>query len=183
VSDAFRPSEDKAALRRELGIDGPPVIGMVSTFKPERNHRVAIDAFKLFRASQFGSEAMLVLVGDGAEHEGIRTLVESVGLRNRVLLPGYQSGPAFVRRLQAMDVVWILGLGNDWSARAAAQAQACNVRVIAVDEGALPAYADAVVHLDPAEIARATASVPPIAKPRQSNTDIARAVLDLYAAP
>ena len=58
---------------------------------------------------------------------------------------GYQEGPAFVRWLQALDEVWILGLGNDWSGRAAAQARACGVRVVAVREGALERLADAVV--------------------------------------
>jgi glycosyltransferase involved in cell wall biosynthesis len=179
VSDVFRPPEDRESLRRELGIEGRPVIGMVSTFKPSRNHRLALEAFKVYRR-EHGQDAVLVLVGDGEERDGIKSLANSAGLGATTVFSGYQSGPAFVRWLQALDVAWILGLGNDWSARAAAQAQACDVRVVAVDEGALPSYADAVVTLDPADIARATASVRALAKPRESNEAIARAMLDLY---
>ncbi|MCW3017895.1 MAG: glycosyl transferase family 1, partial [Solirubrobacterales bacterium] len=61
VAPGFVPSSDKAALRRELGITGNPVVGMVSTFQPSRRHDVGIQAFKLLRAA--APEARLVLVG------------------------------------------------------------------------------------------------------------------------
>lgn len=49
VDVRFRPAEDRQALRRELGLTGAPLLGMVSTFQPSRRHAVGVDAFALYR--------------------------------------------------------------------------------------------------------------------------------------
>ena len=83
--------------------------------------------------------------------------------------------------LQALDEVWILGLGNDWSGRAAAQARACGVRVVAVDEGALPAMADVrVEQLTPEAVVAASLSQERARVEHPSNQRIAEDVLALY---
>lgn len=134
VGKEFVPSPDRAALRQELGLPEGKLVGMVSTFQASRRHELGLAAFAKLAA------ASLVLVGDGPLQKQLQAAAPP-----SVRFVGYQSGPAFVKYLQALDEVWILGLGNDWSARAAAQARACAVRVIAVDEGALARYADALV--------------------------------------
>jgi hypothetical protein len=95
---------------------------------------------------------------------------------------GYQSGDDFIRWLQALDVVWILGLGNDFSGRAAAQARACDVRVVAVDEGSLALNADAIVALDATEIVDATLELERAVQPARSNEEITLEVMRLYSA-
>jgi glycosyltransferase involved in cell wall biosynthesis len=143
VDGMFRPAEDREALRRELGLVGTPLIGMVSTFQSSRRHGVGVEAFARLRPGKAG--ARLVLVGDGEQVEPVRQRVRALGLEEAVTFAGYQRGEDFARWLRALDEVWVLGLGNDWSARAAAQARACGVRVVAVAEGNLPALADALV--------------------------------------
>ncbi len=138
VGPEFVPPSDRPALRTELGLPDGKLIGMVSTFQPSRRHELGLTAFTKLQAQD--RTASLVLVGDGPLLAELRASAS-----DRVRFTGYQSGPAFVKYLQALDEVWILGLGNDWSARAAAQARACGVRVVAVDEGALSRYADALV--------------------------------------
>ncbi|MGV3624874.1 MAG: glycosyltransferase [Archangium sp.] len=135
VGAEFVPAGERSSLRRELGLPDTKLIGMVSTFQASRRHALALEAF-----ARRTDDAHLVLVGDGALEPELRAQANE-----RVHFVGYQSGPAFVKHLQALDEVWVLGLGNDWSARAAAQARACGVRVVAVDEGALDLYADALV--------------------------------------
>lgn len=134
VGPEFVPSLDRASLRDELGLPQGKLLGMVSTFQASRRHELGLAAFSKH------PEGDLLLIGDGPLHAQFRAQAPE-----RVRFVGYQAGPAFVKYLQALDEVWILGLGNDWSARAAAQARACGVRVIAVDEGALARYADALV--------------------------------------
>src|SRR5439155_7853066 len=129
----YRPPEDQAALRRELGVEGQPVVGMVSTFQESRKHALAIDAFDRLRERR--PAARLVLVGDGALEDEIRQIVHREELDEAVTFAGYQRGEAFVRWLQVMDEVWILGQGNDYSGRAALQARACGVRTITSAEG------------------------------------------------
>ncbi len=142
VDQAFTPADDRQALRRELGLpDAPKLVGMVSTFQPSRRHALGLHAFAALHAEDPG--VRLVLVGDGGLEGALREQAAPLG--DAVHFTGYQQGPAFIRHLQALDEVWILGLGNDWGARAAAQARACGVRVVAVDEGALAHFADALV--------------------------------------
>ncbi|MCP3057159.1 glycosyltransferase [Myxococcus sp. K38C18041901] len=180
VDPRFQPEADRASLRRELGLTGGPLVGMVSTFQPSRRHSVGVEAFAKYR--QHHPHARFVLVGDGALLEATRNQVATLGLTDAVVFAGYQQGADFARWLKALDEVWLLGLGNDWSARAAAQARACGVRVVAVDEGALPDLADARV-AEPTPEAVVTAALSgvlaPVAHP--TNARIAADVLALYA--
>ncbi|AKQ65270.1 Glycosyl transferase, group 1 family protein [Myxococcus hansupus] len=180
VDARFEPAKDRAVLRRELGLTGAPVIGMVSTFQPSRRHGVGVEAFALYLRRE--PEARFVLVGDGGLVEQTRQQVSALGLSQAVTFAGYQQGDAFARWLQALDEVWLLGLGNDWSARAAAQARACGVRVVAVNEGALPDLADVVVREpSPEAVVEAAMSrqMAPVNHP--SNAQIAADILSLYS--
>jgi len=127
VSNSLSPGE-------RAGVRGARRIGMVSTFQPSRRHELAINAFKKL------SNAELILIGDGPLEAQLKALANE-----HVHFTGYLAGDAFFAQLKTLDEVWILGLGNDWSARAAAQARACGVRVVAVDEGALSLYADELI--------------------------------------
>ena len=138
IGPEFVPPGDRDALRRDLGLPAGKLVGMVSTFQASRRHELGLEAFSLLRTRE--PSAHLLLIGDGPLQPQLQSRAGE-----SVRFAGYQSGPAFVRHLQALDEVWLLGLGNDWSARAAAQARACGVRVVAVDEGALARYADALV--------------------------------------
>lgn len=148
-------------------------IGMVSSFQPSRRHDLGIAAFLKVRE---GSE--LILIGDGALEPELRKLAEPA--KDAITFAGYQSGDAFIRHLQQLDEVWILGLGNDWSARAAAQARACGVRVIAVDEGDLARYADVLVEPEVDAIVAASDSDTRREVKLESPTSIAQRVLAFY---
>ncbi len=178
VGQEFRPPAERARLRQELGLPDQYSVGMVSTFQPSRHHDVGVEAFRLFHNCL--PEARFVLVGDGQELESTRVRVREAGLEDATTFAGYQSGASFVRWLQALDLVWILGLGNDWSGRAAAQARACDVRVLSVDEGALAGLADEVVPLDAAAIATESLTVARAEHAGRTNEQIARDILRLY---
>lgn len=151
LDPSFVPARDVMALRRELGISGAPLIGMVSTFQPSRRHALALDAFTKLRERR--PDARLVLVGDGMLESDLRARVRRAGLGPVVTFAGYRRGGDFVKLVQALDQLWVLGLGNDWSARPAAQARACGVAVVGVSEGALPELADAIVEPDAEKLA------------------------------
>ncbi len=176
VDRSFVPGE-RVALRASLGLGPGPLVGMVSTMQPSRRHDLAIDAFSLVLQRVPG--ATLVLVGDGAGEPALRAQVAAAGLEGKVVFAGYQSGERFVHHLQALDEVWLLGLGNDFSGRAAAQARACDVRVVSVDEGALPRMADVVV--EPSAQALAEVALRPQRREvvMESNEAIARRLMAL----
>ena len=139
----FHPTADRSALRLALGLPPGPFIGMASTFQPSRRHAVALAAFALVRRRV--PDATLVLLGDGVLEPAVRLSVWEAGLTDAVRFPGYQRGGEFARWLQALDEVWVLGLGNDWAGRTALQARACGARVVTAALGGLPAWADAVL--------------------------------------
>lgn len=174
---AFVPSEDRDALRASLGITGAPLVGMVSNLQPSRRHALGLAAF-----ARLPTSARMVIVGEGPLEGALRAQVSSLGLGDRVTFCGYQQGPDFIRWLQALDEVWLLGLGNDWTGRAAVQARACGVRVVAVEEGGLGTHADSVVHaLDPDEVARASLQAQRTVSQRlPDNRAIAAQVESLY---
>ena len=178
VAPEFKPHPDRPALRRELGVDGAPLIGMVSTFQTSRHHELGIDAFSMVKRERPG--AHLVLIGDGQLELVLRARVLSLGIASAVTFPGYQKAEDFVRWQQAFDEVWVLGLGNDFSGRAAAQARACGVRVLAVDEGALAGLADEVVPLDAEALVKASLSGTRRPVELLSTDQIAAQVIDLY---
>ncbi len=151
----FVPSQDRPGLRRALGVIGDPVIGMVSTFQPSRRHDLGLEAFE--RLLQHRPDARLYLVGDGVLTDTLRDQARGLGIEARVRFVGYQSGADFLRWLQVLDEVWILGLGNDYGGRAAMQARAVGVRVVAVDEGGLAQAADVLLSsTDPEALWRAS---------------------------
>lgn len=154
VDPMFVPHPNRQDLRNSLAVHGDPVVGMVSTFQPTRRHDLGVAAFDRLRRRH--PRAHLVLVGDGELVGTVREDVEARGLSDHVTFAGYQSGSDFVPWLQLLDVVWILGLGNDWSGRAAAQARACGVKVVSVDEGALPSLANELTKPNPTSLMEAT---------------------------
>lgn len=178
VDGAFVPPVDRLASKRSLGLSEGPLVGMVSTFQPSRRHDVGLAAMALLRRRR--PEARMVLVGDGAREPAVRADIARLGLSDAVRLVGYQSGPAFVAHLQALDEVWLLGLGNDFAARAAAQARACGVRVLAVDEGALARYADVVVRPEPEAVAKAALEPERREMTPEATRAVAERVIELY---
>jgi L-malate glycosyltransferase len=174
VGPQFVPPLDRSALRAELGLPAGRLLGMVSTFQASRRHELGLAAFAALRAKD--STATLLLVGDGPLQQHLQARAPD-GVR----FVGYQSGDAFVKYLQVLDEVWILGLGNDWSARAAAQARACGVRVVAVDEGALSRYADALVEPNAQSLLHASLGGERHERAIESPESIARRVLGFYA--
>jgi glycosyltransferase involved in cell wall biosynthesis len=179
VGDDFKPPGDRGALKTRLGLPtDAPVVGILSTFQHSRRHEIGVDAFVKLRERR--PEAHLLLTSNGVNEAEIRARVLSHGVKEAVTFAGYVPTEEFPRWVQGLDEVWILGLGNDFSARVAAQARACGARVLGVDEGALARYADVVV---PAEVEAIAAAA---LKPERRHvaiapvSEVAAQVIKLY---
>ena len=71
-------------LRAKLGIpEGAFVFSCIAAFRPEKAHRLLIDAF-----SSLPGDTYLILAGDGAERPGIEAAVHAAGLDDRVFFLG-----------------------------------------------------------------------------------------------
>ncbi len=191
--DGMRPETRAPVITLPAPVDGrfapapsplprphTPLIGMASTFQPSRRHALALDAFAQLATQR--PDAHLVLLGDGVLEPQLRARASQPDLQGRVTFTGYVGGDDYLRWLQTIDELWVLGLGNDWSARLAAQGRACGARVVAVNEGALPLWADALVDTPSAEaIVRASLSGTRRDAQVHRPEDLARQVLALYA--
>ncbi|MEX1827177.1 glycosyltransferase family 4 protein [Luteibacter sp. CQ10] len=83
----FDPSRfDRAALRRQRGLEGRTVCGHIGAFA----HWHGMDAFVEAIANRLAEapDLALVFVGDGKTLPAVRELVAARGLADRVLLPG-----------------------------------------------------------------------------------------------
>lgn len=91
-TDRIRPSTDREALRRELGIpEGTPVIGSIGRLEPIKNYGLALRALRrLGEAGTPGPAPLLLLVGDGSERASLEAQAAELGLASRVRFLGWR---------------------------------------------------------------------------------------------
>lgn len=91
----------RKATRTSLGIaDDQFVIGNISRFSPQKNHKFLLEIFEAVYKKR--KDAVLLLVGDGDLRPQIETIVAEKHLENAVILTGVQSNTWDY--YQAMDV-------------------------------------------------------------------------------
>ena len=81
----FVPADagQQAARRSELGLPADvPLVGIVATLRSWKGHRFLLEAF----AQAAPASAHLLIVGDGPQRAALEALVDTLGLRQRILL-------------------------------------------------------------------------------------------------
>jgi N-acetyl-alpha-D-glucosaminyl L-malate synthase BshA len=133
--DQFHPGDGRSDVRRlfpRAGWDGPgapAVLLHASNFRPVK--RVADTVRALAEVLQ-SRDAVLVLVGDGPERRAVETLVDALGLTEKVALLGARRhlGPLF-----AQADLFLLPSEQESFGLAALEALASGVPVVATDVG------------------------------------------------
>ena len=98
---AFRVAPS-ASLRDEFGIpDGALTAGIVAVLRPEKAHDVFLEAAYL--VSQAVPSVYFLVVGDGAERQGLERQADRLGMSSRVRFCGHRKDIA--RLLADLDVV------------------------------------------------------------------------------
>ena len=93
--------ETRARMRAELGIpDGALVLGHIGRFTRPKNHVWLVELFAAW--NKHHPESRLLLVGDGELREDVRRQCETLGLTDKVLMPGAHTDTE--NYYQAMDV-------------------------------------------------------------------------------
>jgi L-malate glycosyltransferase len=136
--EQFHPSDDRPDLRRLFpqfawhAAGRPSVLLHASNFRPLKRVGDAVLGFAEVLRSR---PAVLVLVGDGPEREGVERLVRALGLESQVALLGEQMhlGPLF-----AQADLFLLPSDQESFGLAALEALASGVPVVATDIGGLP---------------------------------------------
>ncbi len=93
-------AQGRERVRSELGLDNKFVVGHIGRFNKQKNHRYLLEVF--CEISKIRSDAVLVLVGVGEDHDLIVGWISELGLEDRVVLTGQRFDIPQV--LSAMDV-------------------------------------------------------------------------------
>lgn len=154
--DPYLAPIDREAARRALELPpGPAVIGTVGRLEIQKAHDVLLRGFAALRAA--GTDAILVLIGDGRERESLDALATSLGLGDRVRFLGTRRDLPVL--YGAMDV---FALPSRWEGTPLALigAMAASVPVVATPVGGVPTVVEdgATGRLVPVEDAAALAA-------------------------
>ena len=134
-SDEFRPNEQGAMkIRREAGIDpAVPVAGIVARMKNGRGHRWLLESWEIVNKKM--PEAVLFIAGRGPIEDNLKVFVKNRAWGDSVKFIGYRKDLPDV--YPSFNVKVILAPGNDGTCRAALEAMASGVPVVAAKTGAL----------------------------------------------
>ena len=112
-------------------------VGIVARVQTHRRWDLLLDAFE--RAARERPELRLVIIGRGTRFDELaRGPSDRGGLRGRVVLAGYLRDDDYLGALHALDAKVFLVPGSDGTCRAAREAMACGVPVVATRRGLLP---------------------------------------------
>jgi glycosyltransferase involved in cell wall biosynthesis len=125
--ERFRPLP-QAQMRRELGLDGAPVLLSVGHLIERKGHHLAIEA--LAALSRAHPQARLAVVGDGVERERLKALARSLGVESRVTFAGAVPNEQLLRWYSAADALILASSREGW-ANVLLEAMACGTPVVA----------------------------------------------------
>ncbi len=112
------------------------VVGMVTAIGPRRRLDIVLDAVR--RLAPDHPRLRLMIVGRGKIEAMIEEPARTMGIRDRIVLPGYCRDDRLVAAYRAMDVFAYPVPGTDPSARAIREAMAAGTAVLAGRTGFLP---------------------------------------------
>ncbi len=128
---------DKEAIddlkKGDIGIDdeiwrGRPVIINIGRLTPSKGQDLLIRAFSKVQDTFPG--ARLVILGEGPEESRLKSVIEMMGLKNRVVLLGFQKNPyAFLYRSD----LFVLSSHHEGFPNSMLEAMACGLPVVSVD--------------------------------------------------
>jgi len=122
--ERFRPPEDRAALRRRLGLDGPTLLS-VGHLIERKGHDLVVRALRHLPA-----DVRLVIAGEGPERERLEGLIRTLGLAARVRLIGAVPHEVLRDWYGAADALVLASSREGW-ANVLLEAMACGTPVVA----------------------------------------------------
>jgi glycosyltransferase involved in cell wall biosynthesis len=116
-----------------------PIVGIVATMRSWKGHRYLFEAF----AAMKRADALLVVVGDGPQHEALVTYAAELGIASQVRFPGNLADVA--PWMQSFDVFCLPSYANEGVPQALMQAMACGLPVVTTPVGSIEEIVEADV--------------------------------------
>lgn len=129
---------DKSEARSKTGLPQDAfIIGVLATLRSWKGHSYLIDAFSKLDIDN----ARLLIVGGGPQEANLREQIKTLGIEERVIMPGNQEDP--VPWLQSMDIFILPSYANEGFPQSIVQAMMCRLPVIATPIGSTE---ESVIH-------------------------------------
>ena len=127
----YQTSDSKEIIRKKYGISGLPVVGIVARLTPEKNHRILIEAFRLFLETH--PQAELVMLGDGRIEGELKALVAAREISDKVI---------FLKHMNAEEIfpcfdIFVLPSTSEGFGLSAAEALLLGVPAVVAGVGGL----------------------------------------------
>lgn len=123
----FRPLPQDD-MRRELGLQGSPLIVSVGYLVERKGHHIAIEA--LANMTSAYPQAHLLIIGEGEERQNLLALARTLGLESRVTFTGALPNAELLRWYSAADLMILASSREGW-ANVLLEAMACGTPVVA----------------------------------------------------
>ncbi|MBI5804754.1 glycosyltransferase family 4 protein [candidate division TA06 bacterium] len=136
-NEIYRPAEDKAALKKQLGYDqAQPLLLTVRRLIPRTGVDLLIDAMQSVVKKLPG--AMLLIAGQGALKDELEKRSVGLGLRDRIKFLGYVTEEEKVRLYQAADFSVMPTTSLEGFGLSIAESLACDTPVLGTPVGSIP---------------------------------------------
>lgn len=130
----FSPAEDKAAMRKTLGLDpARRYLGIVATLRSWKGHLYLLDAFASLAKDY--PDLTLLIVGEGPMRNVIEDKITELHLAERIHLAGQQDRPE--DWLKALDVFCLPSYANEGVPQAVLQAMLTDLPIVSTPVGAI----------------------------------------------
>ncbi len=119
----FRPADDRAGLRAQMGFTGPTLVS-VGLLIPRKRHHLTIGALRHL------PDHRLVILGEGPERPALEALAREIGVAERVSMPGARPHAELPRWYGAADAMILASEREGW-ANVLLESMACGTPAIA----------------------------------------------------
>lgn len=110
-----------------FGQDTPPVFLAVGRLNPQKDFSNLLFAFAEVRKQK---EARLIILGEGEERQKLESIIEELGIKDDVLMPGFVKNPyAYMKRSNCL----VLSSRHEGLPTVLIEAMACGCAVVATD--------------------------------------------------
>ncbi|MFQ6111877.1 MAG: glycosyltransferase family 4 protein, partial [Nitrospinota bacterium] len=131
-TEAFRPELDGQALRRRETLPlGVPLIGVVGTLAYMKGQEYLIRSMAILK--ERGSNALLLIIGQGGDEGKLRELVRELGLEGYVLFMGFR--PELPPLMAALDIGVFPSISSEGTSRVLFEHMAAGKPLVATDVG------------------------------------------------
>lgn len=127
----FHPGVSGDGIRRELGFDTAPVVGLVANIRGSKGHNVFLEAARAVLAERPATR--FLIVGDGIGFEEVKGRVRAMGLDGSVTMTGFRRDVPEV--MAALDVLVLPSIRSEAASQVIPQALAVGTPVIATTVG------------------------------------------------